>query len=148
MKNFLALLVAGLIGGVATIGGVKYLDNRQSNSEEVVVNNAGPKQVSTSYSGPQVAFDFVDASAKSLDAVVHIKAAESNQKAYERAREQYSNNPWGFFFDDRPLKGSGSGVIISKDGYIVTNNHVVDFADNLEVTLHDGRTFKGYCLWQ
>ena len=45
MKNFLALLVAGLIGGVATIGGVKYLDNRQSNSEEVVVNNAGPKLV-------------------------------------------------------------------------------------------------------
>ena len=39
-------------------------------------------------------------------------------------------------------KGTGSGVIISTDGYIVTNKHVVDFADELEVTLYDDRTFK------
>lgn len=38
--------------------------------------------------------------------------------------------------------GTGSGVIISEDGYIVTNNHVVADADDLEVTLHDNRTYK------
>ncbi|MBK9723158.1 MAG: trypsin-like peptidase domain-containing protein [Saprospiraceae bacterium] len=39
-------------------------------------------------------------------------------------------------------KGSGSGVIYSNDGYIVTNNHVVEFADDVEVILKDGRKFK------
>ncbi|HQW55224.1 MAG TPA: trypsin-like peptidase domain-containing protein [Saprospiraceae bacterium] len=143
MKNFFALLLAGMIGGAATIGGAKYLENKEQ-PESTVQQDAVPKQVSSTYAGPQVPFDFVEAASKSLDAVVHIKAAESNMQAYQRAREQRRYDPWGFFMDNTPIKGSGSGVIISKDGYIVTNNHVVDFADKLEVTLHDNRTYKGY----
>src|SRR5690606_16508817 len=49
------------------------------------------------------------------------------------------------FFDDLPeefrQQGSGSGVIVSEDGYILTNNHVVENADDLEVVLYDGRRF-------
>ena len=86
---------------------------------------------------------FRSAAGKSLDAVVHIKAAESRQSAYQRQLQQQRTDPFSFFFGQRgPQQGSGSGVIISEDGYIVTNNHVVDFADQLEVTLHDGRVYE------
>jgi Do/DeqQ family serine protease len=61
----------------------------------------------------------------------------------------YSEDPLGFFFGHRffeqreePVAGFGSGVIISNDGYIVTNNHVIEGADEIEVTLNDKRTYK------
>ncbi|MCL4107158.1 UNVERIFIED_CONTAM: hypothetical protein GTU68_032973 [Idotea baltica] len=86
--------------------------------------------------------------------VVHISAEESEVLAQERLQEQRQNrrSPFdGFFgFDDifgggsgfYRQKGSGSGVVIANDGYIVTNNHVVAFADNIKVTLHDGREYE------
>ena len=55
--------------------------------------------------------------------------------------------PWGFFsnpeyqYKSEPVKVSGSGVILSNDGYIVTNNHVVQDATTIEVTLNDNRTY-------
>lgn len=140
MKNFISVLLAGLIGGAVTIGGMKYIDSQKSAPPGTTINEAAPKQVNSVSYGPQVPFDFVEASNKSLDAVVHIKAAESDQAAFRRSQ----GNPWSTFFGIQPISGSGSGVIFTNDGYIVTNNHVVDFADKLEVTLHDGRTFKGY----
>jgi S1-C subfamily serine protease len=143
MKNFVSLLVAGLIGGAVTVGGVKYIDSRQA-EPATTISEAAPHQVNATSYGPQVPFDFVEASDRSLDAVVHIKAAESNQAAYQRSQRDRNFDPWSFLYGTRPLSGSGSGVIFTNDGYIVTNNHVVDFADKLEVTLHDGRTFKGY----
>jgi len=85
-----------------------------------------------------------------MPAVVHIKA-----KATPGAQElpdEGEDNPLGFFFNDdfwrnpfggqRPQQGSGSGVLYTSDGYIVTNYHVVEFADELEVTLYDNRTFE------
>ncbi len=52
------------------------------------------------------------------------------------------------FFDDRimPLKGAGSGFIINKEGYILTNEHVVSGADKIKVTLKDGRSFDGKAI--
>jgi len=67
-------------------------------------------------------------------------------------RRQNKRNPYQDLFGDNPFfgnpfgnqlkKGMGSGVIISEDGYIVTNNHVVEFADQVEVTLFDNRSFS------
>lgn len=83
--------------------------------------------------------DFTFAAEKSIPAVVHVKV---------KVQTNYSGG--GNFFDyffgpgqmqPREQEGSGSGVIISSDGYIVTNNHVVDRSNNIEVVLNDKRTY-------
>lgn len=88
--------------------------------------------------------DFTYAAEKSVEAVVHVKTKIN-------INSQYSMNidPFFDFFFGRPSQprepqyreGSGSGVIISSDGYIVTNNHVIDNASIVEVTLNDKRKF-------
>lgn len=87
--------------------------------------------------------DFVDAANMTIHTVVHIKTF------YTRKSSVYDNF-FGFHdffgFDpfprrSYPIQASGSGVIISSDGYIVTNNHVVQEAEQIEVTLNDKRTF-------
>ncbi len=90
--------------------------------------------------------DFTIAAEKAVNAVVHIKSTVM--------RQVYGGSSFGdpfldFFFGDRgrhyspqPQVGMGSGVIISNDGYIVTNNHVIESADDIEVTLNDKRSFK------
>ncbi len=81
-----------------------------------------------------------------MKAVVHIKVKKTQQ-----VQSQQMIDPFEFFFGGDPRGGSrrsepvvgyGSGVIISNDGYIMTNNHVVEGGDELSVTLNDNRTFK------
>jgi len=90
---------------------------------------------------PETTADFTVAADKAIHAVVHVKT--------KAMRESYSYNPfYEFFFGERypsqpqPVMGFGSGVIISGDGYIVTNNHVIQDMDNIEVVLNDRRTFE------
>ena len=88
--------------------------------------------------------NFVKAADIGRPAVVHIK---SNYSLRRSGKERgFFKSPFGDYFDNEndPPQGqaSGSGVIISADGYIATNNHVVEDAEELEVTLFDNRTFK------
>lgn len=92
--------------------------------------------------GSGVQTDFTKAAEMTVNAVVHIKSTVM-------AQERISGDPFfDLFFGNRgqsqpqPKVGFGSGVIISSDGYIVTNNHVIDNSDEVEVTLNDKRTFK------
>ena len=90
--------------------------------------------------------DLTPAAEASVKAVVHIKVQKE-----QRVEQQQMMDPFEFFFGgdprnnsrrSQPVVGYGSGVIISNDGYIMTNNHVVDGGDEIKVTLNDNRTFK------
>ncbi|GAB2823592.1 trypsin-like peptidase domain-containing protein [Ferruginibacter profundus] len=102
------------------------------------------------------AIDFTAPAAAALPAVVHIKTKTNAKQASNNLPRTRPNNPFGDLFDDDIInqffggrggiipeqKASGSGVIISDDGYIITNNHVVDKADELTVTLSNKKTYK------
>ncbi len=88
---------------------------------------------------PAESMDFTDAAEKAVHAVVHVKV---------KSKANYNYNPfYEFFFGEKPnaqpepIMGFGSGVIISPDGYIVTNNHVVDGSTEIEVVMNDRRSF-------
>ncbi len=104
---------------------------------------------------PNGVVDFTIPSAAAIPAVVHIKTKTNAKQVSNSLPRNRQNNPFGDMFDDDFLnqffgrggvvpeqKASGSGVIISEDGYIITNNHVVDKADELTVTLSNKKTYK------
>lgn len=90
--------------------------------------------------------DFTEAAENSVHAVVHIMSKTMRQTSYG---QQGPIDLFEYFFGYRdmtprqqePQVGYGSGVIITRDGYIVTNNHVIEGADEIEVTLNDQRTY-------
>lgn len=116
----------------------KYFD------KPVVVDDKGNVMEQTAYLTankfvPEGIVDFTDVAGKIVHAVVHVKT---------QTVQQYSRNPMMEYFygesgrSERTVRGYGSGVIISSDGYIITNNHVIEDADEVEVTLNDKRTFS------
>ena len=86
---------------------------------------------------------YADAARKAVPAVVHVYTTQEI-----RSRHPLTNDPfWNHFFGDRGetserRSGLGSGVVVSADGYILTNYHVVEAADEIEVASNDGRKFK------
>lgn len=143
MNKFWSTILAGATGGLLTFGAAKIFD-----SPQVVYNTPAPAARQVNYGSAPVPFDFTKAAERSMSAVVHIKASESQQLAKQRQQERRYTDPFEYFFgrsfdyQAQPRSGTGSGVIYTSDGYILTNNHVVEFADEFEVTLHDNREFK------
>ena len=141
MKKLLVLLVVSVIGGAITLGTYKiFLEKEQkvviesTNSQPVFM----PTNVSTIKPSSAISqgIDFVEAAEKTVDAVVHVM-----NTTISRAPVTIQD----LFFGrgtERAQIGTGSGVIISPDGYIVTNNHVIDGAQSLSVTLNDNRTLS------
>ncbi len=145
---------SALMFGSALVAGVTtYKLMEKHAGEEVVV--AVPQD--GSYAMPTALFDnkpaqpidLTGAAENSLHAVVHIKSTQLGKTQ----TVQQMPDLFDFFFGDgmgrqqqvrtQPRVGFGSGVIISEDGYIVTNNHVIDGADEIDVKLNDNREFKG-----
>jgi serine protease Do len=128
MKNVLSLIFAGLFGGLVVVGGMKLMEKNV---------NIAPRNY-TKFASDNAPIggvvDLAQAAANATPSVVYIEAQESASNANSQRRgDDFMSQFFGF--QTGPKKGTGSGVIISTDGYIVTNNHVVDFADEVKVTL-------------
>ena len=147
VKNLLLCVIVVAVSIVAaTITSLKIIDGVKLSEADTQAEKPTFLTRTVSYDGGLQRIDLTDAADKSVHAVVHIKSTQNSKtKTVRRMPDIYD-----FFFGDgmgreqtirtQPRVGFGSGVILSKDGYIVTNNHVIADADEITVTLNDNRT--------
>lgn len=154
MRQLMLLILASILGGFIALGSYQLCCTSNSETSTAQVNFsklANVNNSSNAFTG-NTPDSFTKAAEKGMPAVVHITAKKTQSNVRQR-----NNNGGGYndifreFFGDfgmqmPPQEGTGSGVIISKDGYIVTNNHVIDFADEVSVTLNDQRKFTAKVL--
>jgi serine protease Do len=137
MKKFGGLFLVALLSGATTLGGYKLIfeDSTDSNSIVSLAPNYHSKNVGLSGE----TLDFTEAADKTVHTVVHVKNVSFRT---------VSNPIMEFFYGYRggnqqqEQVGTGSGVIISEDGYIVTNNHVIKEAQDIEITLNNKKSYK------
>lgn len=154
---FLVVFISAATAVLSVWGYGKYIqtdysDNQISNSK-LPVNYAG----FFGNNAPGSTVDFTAAASSATPAVVHIKTrtkAHQVSNNLPKGKNPFSdlfgdNDPFGDFFSGPQVstipeqRASGSGALISDDGYIVTNNHVVEGADEVNVTLANRKSYKG-----
>ncbi|GAB4134711.1 MAG: trypsin-like peptidase domain-containing protein [Bacteroidia bacterium] len=136
-KLFIYFVVAATGGAIAT--GINHFLNRGNNMS--LLQTGTPARTVTYSSIPSGAPSFVASAEMTVHAVVHVKTKFTSQQTYYDPFQSWFFGNGGMQVVPREERASGSGVIISSDGYIVTNNHVIDRADEIEVTLNDKRTY-------
>ena len=164
-KTILLSALVALLVSVFTLGAYQYLNPAANTLEVKHVNgeSAQPVLYTRNNAGTFEALDFTQTAAAVTDAVVHIKSTSTGQNNPLAQRRSPQGNPFGQddFFErffgpqfgppqggrqstprNQPRVGTGSGVVINPEGYIVTNNHVIDGADDIEVLFNDNRSFK------
>lgn len=141
MKTTLKTIGIAFLGGALALGGYSLIEPDQ----EIIIQQpqksavvAQPVNIPVDSEGK--ALDFKYAANQSLNSVVHINTETKRRKLSQE--EQLFELFYGNGGSNRSQRGSGSGVIISTDGYIVTNNHVVEKADVIQVILNDNREYK------
>lgn len=152
LKKLLPFAVVGVISGATTVGTLQYFNHDSANGDQSYFTKSAPNVSFAGMNTAAVGDDFVKAAKTTVPAVVTIKNYQS--RSTSRASEQ---DLFDFFFGD-PLggrgqqkqkqqmpdnmpSGMGSGVIISPDGYIISNNHVVAGANKLEVVLSNKKSY-------
>ncbi len=133
MKNLGSLFIVSLMSGAVTLGAYKFIENQKSDS---FITTSPNYSKAVSYNGAEN-IDFTTGADKAIHSVVHVKNV--SVRTY--------TDPWASFFygggsQQQEQIGTGSGVIVSEDGYIVTNNHVIQDATELEVTLNNNKAYK------
>ncbi len=142
MKKIGSLLLVSIFAGAITLGAYKlFFENTKytivDSNDQATVFNTSYSPTSAKGSGIND-IDFTIAAENTVNAVVHVKNVTTGSS---------SRSPWTNFLygsgsgGQRAQVGSGSGVIISPDGHIVTNNHVIAKSEKLQVTLNDNKTY-------
>ena len=147
MKKFSQNILSATLGATLALGGFYFInkDETKELSSPVIIREPAKIQLSkTNLNSLSTVPSFELAAKQTVNSVVHIKTISTKDLGHQQI------DPFQEFFFGRPQKGpqkevtgSGSGVIISKDGYIATNNHVVEGAVKIEVTLNDKKTYNG-----
>ncbi|MES2286642.1 MAG: trypsin-like peptidase domain-containing protein [Bacteroidota bacterium] len=143
---FICIICFGIIGcngqnnskfeTPTTIAGITF--------EEKQKIDLSDNKADTGLSNPSPDHNFRIAAKKATPGVVHIRTTYSNDSRFD-SNNQLSEDFWYRFFSEEPLakpQADASGVIVSSDGYIVTNDHVVQDAEDIEITLMDQRSYK------
>ena len=139
MNRISSLFLVSLFSGVLTLSAYKLLFENNgyfSTNKNSIVTDA-PSSYGRTVGLSAEAVDFTEAADKTIHTVVHVK----------NVSRQTINNPLMEFFygfggqQSQEQVGTGSGVIISEDGYIVTNNHVVKNASEIEITLNNKKSY-------
>ena len=140
MKSFIKSLSIALIAAlISVIIYDQYFNNLydipNNNRKNTVLIPTNYKVHTNSIAGEKT--DFTIAASKTIDAVVHVKNTSSSS----------SNLPsfYRYFYDEDELPeriGTGSGVIVSPDGYIITNNHVIEDSNEIEITTNDNKSYQ------
>ena len=140
MKKILTLVCVSALGGLLTLGGYKLFveDNR---TEIVETSNPSiptyiPTSTKNTVLNEEERPNLIVAANKTIDAVVHVKNTQIN-----RSPQTWADLWSGNRVERKQLAGAGSGVIISPDGHIITNNHVIEGAAEISVTLNDNKTY-------
>ncbi|WP_411768890.1 trypsin-like peptidase domain-containing protein [Winogradskyella sp. A3E31] len=140
MKKILLLVCVSALGGLLTLGGYKlFIEDEQT----VIAEDASSQNaffIPTNNSAKNLTYnaekpDLISAANKTIDAVVHVK-----NKALVNGPTSLSDLFYGRQ-SQRAQVGTGSGVIISSDGHIITNNHVIAGASELSVTLNNNKVY-------
>jgi serine protease Do len=147
MKKITGYFIIGIISAFTALAVTHYFNKNQTTV--LKQSDQSPFKLA-SYNNSLPSDAFVEAAKVSTPAVVHINTIIKAKKVDRNMRNmnpffQFFGDPFGgspFEMPQQEQQGSGSGVIISNDGYIVTNNHVVEGADEIKVNLFDNREFK------
>ncbi|MFB3387728.1 S1C family serine protease [Flavobacterium sp. LAR06] len=139
MKRFSSLFLVSLLSGTTTLGAYKLLfdGNNSFFGRENSVVTLAPNSFGRNVALSAETVDFTAAADKTIHTVVHVKNV---------SRRTVSNPMIEFFYgyggqQQQEQVGTGSGVIISEDGYIVTNNHVIKDASEIEITLNNKKSY-------
>jgi Do/DeqQ family serine protease len=135
MKKYAGLLFVSLLSGAITLGAYKFLFENHSTTSPLTF---APKYAKNVNLGAEN-IDFTSAAENTVHNVVHVKNVTVSNVPRNPIMEYF----YGYRGDQQQTQiGTGSGVIISEDGYIVTNNHVIQNASELEITLNNNKSYK------
>lgn len=140
MKRFSQLFLVALLSGATTLGAYKLLfdTNGLFSSNKSPITTLATESYSKKVGLSPEVVDFTEAAEKTIHSVVHVKNV-SYKTVTNPMLEYYYGYKGG---QTQEQVGTGSGVIISEDGYIVTNNHVVKGASEIEITLNNKKSYK------
>jgi S1-C subfamily serine protease len=144
MKKAFGFLVMAILGGVITLGGYKLLFEDPVKVERTIQipTNIVQTRISSTIknaSAAEMTTDFTIAAENTIHAVVHVKNTAVKTQVNSWAEQYYGRGQGTKKYEQ---VGTGSGVIISADCYIVTNNHVIDGSSELEITLNNKKKYK------